>query len=95
MSYFVYILASEERGTLYVGMTNDIARRVHEHKFAETDGFTKRHGVNRLVHYELFETALDAIQREKSLKKWRRDWKINLIERENPRWRDLYDQLNA
>jgi len=51
--------------------------------------------VNRLVHYELFETALDAIQREKSLKKWRRDWKINLIERENPRWRDLYDQLNA
>lgn len=95
MTFFVYILASEERGTLYIGMTNDIARRVHEHKSAETDGFTKRHGVTRLVHYELFETALDAIQREKSLKKWRRDWKINLIERNNPHWSDLFDLLNA
>lgn len=95
MTYFVYILASEERGTLYIGVTSDVARRVHEHKSAAVDGFTKRHGVNRLVHYELFETALDAIQREKSLKKWRRDWKINLIERDNPNWNDLYDLLNA
>ena len=95
MTYFVYILASEERGTLYIGVTSDIARRVHEHKSAAVDGFTKRHGVNRLVHYELFETALEAIQREKSMKKWRRDWKINLIERNNPNWNDLYDLLNA
>lgn len=95
MSFFVYILASEQRGTLYIGMTNDIARRVHEHKSGTVDGFTRRHGVTRLVHYELFETALDAIQREKSMKKWRRDWKINLIERNNPTWNDLYDLLNA
>jgi putative endonuclease len=95
MTYFVYILASEERGTLYIGVTSDIARRVHEHKSAAVDGFTKRHGVNRLVHYELFETALEAIQREKSMKKWRHDWKINLIERNNPNWNDLYDLLNA
>ncbi|MDM7947914.1 MAG: GIY-YIG nuclease family protein [Oceanibaculum nanhaiense] len=95
MAFFVYILASGERGTLYIGVTNDIARRVHEHKAGAADGFTKRHGVSRLVYYELFDTAVDAIQREKALKRWRRDWKLNLIDHTNPDWRDLYETLNA
>lgn len=91
--YYVYILASGRAGTLYVGMTNDIRRRVWEHREGVVDGFTKVHGVKRLVHVEVFETALQAIQREKALKRWRRDWKCNLIERENPEWSDLFDAL--
>ena len=95
MAFFVCIRASGEQGTLYIGVTNDIARRVHEHKSGVADGFTKRHGVSRLVDYELFDTAIDAIQREKALKRWRRDWKLNLIGRTNPDRRDLYETLNA
>lgn len=95
MPHYVYILASEPRGTLYIGVTNDIARRAHEHKSGGADGFTRRHDVKLLVYCETFETALEAIQREKALKRWRRDWKLNLIERNNPHWVDLYDTLNA
>ena len=92
--FYVYILASRKLGTLYIGYTSDLARRVFEHREGEMPGFTKRYGVTRLVHYEVFDDPTTAQQRERSLKRWRRDWKINLIERENPGWDDLYDLLN-
>ena len=93
MAYYVYILASKKNGTLYVGVTNDVVRRVHEHKEGLAEGFTKRHGVKRLVHFEIFDFVETAIRREKTLKTWLRDWKIALIERDNPDWDDLYDGL--
>ncbi len=89
----VYILASDRNGTLYVGVTSNILRRVSEHRHAEVDGFTKRYGICRLVHAEFHDTMEDAIVLEKRLKRWRREWKLNLIEKENPQWRDLYDDL--
>ena len=87
----VYILASKPHGTLYVGVTSDVGRRVWEHKTGAVAGFTNRYGVHRLVYAEEHATMEDAILREKQLKKWRRAWKIELIERDNPAWRDLYD----
>ena len=92
--YYVYMLASRRYGTLYVGVTNDLARRVWSHKEGHFPGFTKRYGVTRLVWYESYESIHDAIAREKRLKRWRRDWKIELIEAENPVWSDLYNLLN-
>ncbi|OJX79308.1 GIY-YIG nuclease family protein [Magnetospirillum sp. 64-120] len=89
----VYILASQRNGTLYVGVTGDLPRRVWEHKNDVAEGFTKQHQVHTLVHMESFETMPDAILREKQLKKWRREWKLKLIETTNPTWRDLYDDL--
>jgi putative endonuclease len=86
----VYILANKPRGTLYVGVTNDVVRRVWEHKSETVDGFTKRYAVHRLVYAEFHETMPLAIVREKQVKKWRRAWKVELIERDNPEWRDLY-----
>ncbi len=88
-TYFVYILASRPYGTLYIGVTNDLARRIIEHREGRADGFTKNYSVTRLVWFETYGEVLLAIQREKSLKRWRRDWKINLIERTNPQWHDL------
>ena len=85
----VYILASQPYGTLYVGVTSDLIRRVYQHRTAEGKGFTSGYGVVRLVRFELFETMPDAIAREKQLKRWHRQWKINLIEGENPQWVDL------
>jgi putative endonuclease len=93
--YYVYILASQTRGTLYIGMTNDISRRALEHREARTAGFTKDYRIKRLVYIETFEDALDAITREKRLKKWNRSWKIELIEKANPDWRDLWFDLNG
>lgn len=93
-SYYVYILANRKYGTLYVGMTNDIARRAFEHRSNAIDGFTKQYNVHRLIHIETFAAARDAIQREKNLKHWSRAWKVQLIEKENPDWRDLYEDLN-
>jgi putative endonuclease len=87
--FFVYILASRYKGTLYVGVTNDLARRVGEHKAALVPGFTRSYRVNKLVHVEGFSSILDARAREHVLKKWRRQWKIALIEENNPDWRDL------
>ena len=87
--YVVYILASKRNGTLYVGVTNDLARRVHEHKSKSVPGFTKRHGVDILVWYEAFGDINDAIAREKQIKGWNRVWKIRLIEKENSGWNDL------
>lgn len=92
--YYVYILASGPCGTLYIGMTDDLIRRVHQHRtHADPKSFTAQHGVTRLVHYETCDDPETAITREKRLKKWERDWKINLIERDNPNWDDLYDSL--
>jgi putative endonuclease len=87
--YYVYILASKPRGTLYIGITNNLARRLWQHKLGLVEGFTKKYGVHRLVHCEIFGRATDAIQREKRIKKWNRAWKIELIESRNPRWEDL------
>ena len=95
MPYYVYILASGKNGTLYVGVTNDIARRATEHKEGAVSSFTKRHRVHRLVYMEPHDEILDAIAREKILKRWRRAWKNALIEKENPDWRDLYEELNG
>jgi len=85
----VYMMANEPNGTLYIGVTSDLETRVNQHRSGELGGFTKRHGLHRLVWYEQHESIVVAIQREKSLKKYKRDWKINLIERENPQWEDL------
>lgn len=93
MSYWVYILASGKYGTLYVGVTNSVERRVAEHKAKEIPGFTKRYGVDRLVFYKPFGDVAEAIRFEKRLKRWRRDWKIRLIEEDNPHWEDLYLQM--
>jgi putative endonuclease len=88
--YWVYILASRIGGTLYIGVTNDLVRRVYQHREKFVGGFTKKYGVHRLVYFEQFSTAEAAIKREKRLKKWTRDWKIKLIEKANPNWDDLY-----
>ncbi|WP_426439116.1 GIY-YIG nuclease family protein [Bradyrhizobium genosp. P] len=92
-SYYVYILASRIGGTLYIGVTNDLIRRVGEHKLKLVEGFTKQYDVDRLVYFEVFEDIEQAIQREKRLKKWPRAWKISLIEKDNPDWVDLYPEI--
>jgi len=93
-TYAVYILASQRNGTLYIGVTNALARRVWQHKQGAVAGFTKTYGVNRLVYVESYSDVRDAIRREKVLKRWRRAWKIALIERDNPQWLDRYETLN-
>ena len=94
MQYYVYILASQKNGTLYIGVTNDLIRRVFEHKQELVEGFTKKYHVHRLVYYEIADEIESAIQREKRMKKWNRQWKIELIEKNNPNWEDLYLKLN-
>ena len=91
--YYVYILASKRNGTLYIGVTNDLVRRVWEHKNDFVKGFTQKYRVHNLVHYEQTENIEAAIQREKRLKFWNRKWKIRLIEEGNPEWRDLYSEI--
>jgi putative endonuclease len=93
MDYFVYLLASRQRGTLYVGVTNDLIRRGHEHRTAAVAGFTQRYGVHLLVWYEATPSIEAAIAREKQIKNWKREWKIALIEASNPQWLDLYPGL--
>ena len=93
MSYWVYILASGPGGTLYVGVTNDLVRRVYEHREQLVQGFTKKYGVDRLVYFEPHSTIIAAIQREKNIKHWSREWKIDLIVGMNPEWRDLFDEI--
>ncbi len=90
---YVYLLASQRNGTLYLGVTSDLVRRVREHKEGAHEGFSKEHGVHRLVWFEQHPRIMDAIEREKRVKKWRRAWKLELIEKENPRWVDLYEAL--
>jgi putative endonuclease len=86
----VYILASKRNGTLYVGVTSDLKERAWEHKHNLVDGFTKKYGIHRLVYYELHGDMTSAISREKGMKKWNRSWKLELIEKENPYWKDLW-----
>ena len=90
---YVYLLASGKHHTLYLGVTNDLIRRVYEHKTKAKPGFTSRYDVNRLVWFEIYDDAETAITREKEIKKWRRDWKVALIEEANPHWDDLYDSI--
>jgi putative endonuclease len=92
-SFWIYILASRPRGTLYVGITNDLVRRVYEHREGLAEGFTKGYGVKMLVYYEQHATAIAAIQREKNIKHWPRKWKIDLICSTNPDWRDLWEDI--
>mgnify|MGYP002779318398 CR=1 FL=1 len=94
-TYHVYILASARNGTLYVGVTSDLAARIWQHRSGATPGFASRYGVYRLVHVEAFLDVNEAILREKRIKKWRRAWKLGLIERNNPQWQDLYEVINA
>ena len=89
----VYILASKKNGTLYIGVTSDLVKRVWEHKNDLVEGITKEYGVHQLVYFESHEDMATAIQREKQLKKWNRDWKVQLIEKGNPQWGDLFDSL--
>jgi putative endonuclease len=92
--YYVYIMASHKNGTTYIGMTNNLQRRVFEHREKVLDGYTKQNRVIRLVYYEEYADVRDAITREKRMKKWNRPWKIELVEKGNPEWRDLWFDLN-
>jgi len=91
--HYVYILSNRPRGRLYVGVTNDLARRTWEHRESAVEGFTKRYNVKTLVYMEQHEDIREAIAREKKLKRWRRAWKLALIDGENPAWRDLFDEI--
>jgi putative endonuclease len=89
----VYMLASKRNGTLYIGVTSDLVKRVWEHRQDFVEGFTKKYGVHDLVWYELLEDMMTAIAREKQMKEWKRAWKLELIEKMNPEWKDLYEGL--
>ena len=92
--FYVYILANARNGTLYVGVTSNLPKRIWEHKNGFVEGFTKKHGLSLLVWYEVHATAYEAITREKRIKAWKRDWKLRLIEAMNPYWNDLYDSIH-
>ena len=91
--YYVYILASRKNGKLYIGITSDLIKRVWEHKDKKVESFTSKYEVDRLVYYEIFADPENAIKREKRLKEYKRQWKIELIEKDNPEWKDLYDRI--
>jgi putative endonuclease len=92
-NYYVYIMTNKFNGTLYIGVTNDLIRRAYEHRNSLIDGFTKKYNLKVLVYFEVFDRIEDAILREKRLKKWNRQWKFELIEKSNPNWKDLYEEL--
>jgi putative endonuclease len=92
-NFYIYILSSQRRGTLYVGITSNLTKRAYEHKNDLVDGFTKKYGVHQLVYYEVATDAKAALSRERQIKKWNRAWKLRLIEEHNPEWVDLYDSL--
>ena len=92
-NYYVYILANRRNGTLYIGVTDNLIRRVYEHKNNLVDGFTKKYEIHDLVYFETTDSVVSAITREKQLKKWNRSWKLKLIEKDNPNWNDLYKNL--
>jgi len=93
MAYYVHILASRKDGAIYIGVTNDIVRRVFEHRQKAVPGFTTKYNITRLVWFDVYDDPISAISREKELKKWRRDWKVQSIEKENPQWLDLYESI--
>lgn len=91
--YYVYMLASRKNGTLYIGVTSNLIKRVYEHKNNLIKGFTQKYNVHKLVYYEVFDNAYESITREKRMKNWKRQWKIELINKFNPEWKDLYDDI--
>jgi len=91
--YYVYILANKFNGTLYIGVTSNLVRRVWQHKEKLVKGFTEKYGIDKLIYFETYNDIDLAIQREKSLKEWKREWKIDLVKRDNPQWRDLYQEI--
>ena len=91
--YYVYILASKRNGTLYIGVTSNLTKRIYEHKNNLIEGFTKKYNIHNLIYYEITKGVNSAIAREKQLKRWKRNWKIELIEKNNPEWKDLYFEL--
>jgi putative endonuclease len=91
--YYVYILASQRNGTLYIGVTNNLSKRVEQHSSSKVKGFTQKYNVHILVYFEIYGSIKEAIQREKALKKWNRSWKIRIIEEVNPEWKDLSNEL--
>ena len=93
MPYWVYIMSNQPRATLYVGVTNDLVRRTYQHREGLVRGFTQRYGLKMLVHFELYDSPELAIQREKNIKHWPRQWKLNLVNESNPQWRDLYSDI--
>jgi putative endonuclease len=93
MNYYVYILASRKDGAIYIGVTNDIVRRIYQHRSKAVPGFTSKYNITRLVWFEVYDDPTSAISREKELKKWKRVWKIKLIEEESPDWKDLYESI--
>ena len=93
MAYYVYILASRRDGAIYVGITNDLARRVYEHRIKAVPGFTAKYNITQLVWFEVYDDPISAISRERELKKWKRAWKIQLIEKDNPNWNDVYESI--
>lgn len=94
-NYYTYILASQKNGTLYIGVTNNLIKRIYEHKEKLVEGFTEKYNVNKLVYFEQHNNPNDAIIREKKLKDWKRQWKIDLIEESNPEWLDLYEDITG
>ena len=93
--YYVYILASHPYGTLYIGVTSDLPRRIWDHKHSVVPSFTSKHDVKRLVYFETHDDPYAAITREKQIKHWKRNWKVNLIQQQNPQWRDLFEDFSA
>ncbi len=93
MNSYIYIMTNKSKGTLYIGVTSNIIKRIYEHKNKLTDGFTKKYNLKKLVYYEIYDDIDEAIKREKQLKSWKREWKIELIEKINDNWNDLYDEI--
>ncbi|QAU50052.1 GIY-YIG nuclease family protein [Bradyrhizobium guangzhouense] len=93
MAYYIYILASRRDGAIYVGVTNDLIRRIYEHQIKAVPGFTAKYNITRLVWFEIYDDPISAISREKELKKWKRAWKTQLVEKDNPNWNDLYESI--
>ena len=93
MNSYIYIMTNKSKGTLYIGVTSNIIKRIYEHKNKLTDGFTKKYNLKKLVYYEIYDDIDEAIKREKQLKSWKREWKIELIEKINNNWNDLYDEI--
>jgi putative endonuclease len=93
MACYVYLLASRKDGAIYLGVTNDLIRRIYEHRIKAVRSFTSKYNITRLVWFEIYDDPISAISREKELKKWKRAWKVQLIEAKNPRWEDLYDEI--
>ena len=92
-NFYIYILASKRNGTLYVGVSSDLVKRLYQHKNKDVDGFTKKYAVNKLMYYEVYQDARTALYRERCIKEWKREWKVALIEKNNPQWKDLGEEM--